>query len=416
MACDVGAMMRLACAVLGAVAASGCGGDGQQSESQPVAVAVGFCNDCRSESASWSADGGHTWSAPKPVPGIPLAVSLRGRRNAWGVGGNTIVHTSNAGRDWTLQFVSDPSKPLPQLEAVAFVDTEHGVAVGFEDPPVGIIAEPSMTPTAAPGATPQPTPSSPDTVPTASPPAASTGPPLVLVTRDGGNVWSPATLPSGSDPHAFAHARLRSVCLTKSGFGIAVGGTTYDNEVERAIVIRTTDAGASWDDVSSRVAGDALFGGVACAGTSDAWIVGPARCFPCGMPVVFHTADGGEHWEDQSMNVQRTRSPIGGLASVSFVDPRIGWLAGDDGDDRRLFSGPALRRTADAGGHWTEDVSLDAARDCSLTRVAFADDVHGIAVCEGDAGGKIIVSDDGGTTWSRTEIPGLDVIDVAIVP
>ncbi|MBI2871637.1 MAG: PKD domain-containing protein [Chloroflexi bacterium] len=73
---------------------------------------------------------------------------------------------------------------------------------------------------------------------------------------------------------------------------------------------------------------------------------------------------------------------VGGLASVHFVDPSVGWSVGN----------AVILRTSDGGVTWTEVPGVTA----NLTSVHFASPSDGWAV---GAGGAILHTSNGGVTW-----------------
>jgi len=87
-------------------------------------------------------------------------------------------------------------------------------------------------------------------------------------------------------------------------------------------VFKSTDAGATWTDVSALLPGafvdapglnDLVF-----TDSSHGWIVGKGG-------QVYATADGGASWTRQASDVAVR------LVMASFVDAQTGWIATDDG-------------------------------------------------------------------------------------
>ncbi len=101
------------------------------------------------------------------------------------------------------------------------------------------------------------------------------------------------------------------------------------------------------------------------------WIVG-------NYGVIFHSADGGESWEEQQSGSQVM------LCDVDFVDSKTGWVSGIIG---------TMLHTADGGKTW-EKQSVGTQRH--LLSVCFVDKEYGWAV--GDYS-TILHTRDGGKNW-----------------
>jgi photosystem II stability/assembly factor-like uncharacterized protein len=109
--------------------------------------------------------------------------------------------------------------------------------------------------------------------------------------------------------------------------------------------------------------------------------------------VVWHTIDGGRHWQRQDTPV-RCR-----LASVCFIDPTHGWAVGGSQRSYTHESEGVVLRTDDAGKTWQRVASLLLP---SLKYVKFFDAHRGVAVGHHSplfpAG--VFTTVDGGQTWS----------------
>jgi photosystem II stability/assembly factor-like uncharacterized protein len=189
-----------------------------------------------------------------------------------------------------------------------------------------------------------------------------------------------------------------------------------DEEAQVSAVVATADGGASWRKLVE-IQGDRLRD-VDFVNASTGWAVGDTG-------LVYRTGDGGVTWEAERVAAGEwaaqyespsvtvgagPRSPgvvvSQNVASIFFVDARVGWAAGD----APLESNPKRRRglllaTNDGGTTWRE-VSGDAgpAVPHALNDVWFVDAKEGWA-----AGGDIEENEldvilrtaDGGRTWTR---------------
>ena len=124
------------------------------------------------------------------------AVDFVDRRVGWVAGASTetghIFHTTNAGQTWTdeADTIDGPTPLFFDLDAL---DDAHAVAVGSEN---GFL-EPD-------------------------PDEFHRGPPVIAFTADAGKTWQRSRL-TGVDPDRAREIAMGSVCLTRSGHGIAAG-------------------------------------------------------------------------------------------------------------------------------------------------------------------------------------------------
>lgn len=129
---------------------------------------------------------------------------------------------------------------------------------------------------------------------------------------------------------------------------------------------------------------DACLRDVTFVNAKRGWAVGD-----CGA--IWHTADGGEHWEQQSSGVDCR------LESVCFLDN--GWAAGGCTLPYGHISTGVILRTTDGGQHWNrvEKLLLPA-----LHRVKFFDRVRGWAIGDGSAlfPSGLFYTETGGQDWT----------------
>jgi len=215
-----------------------------------------------------------------------------------------IYKTSDAGRTWTMQFKSDDPKVF--LDAMSFWDADHGIVFGDS---VG-------------------------------------GQLYVLITSDGGRVWS--RVPADKLPPA----------LENEG-AFAASGTNI-----------------------------ALFG------KSHAWIgTGGAA-----KSRVLHTTDGGQSWQISDTPLASGQSA--GIFSIAFRDAKHGIVAG--GDYRKEQAAVNnLAVTNDGGITWTLVKGLSGFRSV----VAYVPGTKTL-IALGPSGGDY--STDEGQTWAALPGPGFD--------
>ena len=139
-------------------------------------------------------------------------------------------------------------------------------------------------------------------------------------------------------------------------------------------ILRSTNAGQTWDDVSPSQA--------VCMATdfvdaSTGWVVGG---------LIYKTTDGGQTWTQQF-------TPSELLYSVSVGDALHGWAVG---------WGPTLLRTTDGGQTWTSR-TVPGTTNALFAVQALGPDVAWIA----GANGLVARTGDGGQSWQLEPLPGL---------
>jgi len=195
----------------------------------------------------------------------------------------------------------------------------------------------------------------------------------ILNTRDGGNHW--VEQKSGTDKHLF------KVCFVDAREGWAVG--------DWGVVIHTSDGGATWEDRS--IGEDRVLYGVDFADPAHGWIVGE-------FGSIRHTADGGRSWREEDSGTRKT------LFGVTAVSRERVWVVGIDG---------IVARTRDGGATWElqrgtrETADFEDVRVAELLRSPSLYDVKirgGKGYIVGDVG-TVLVSEDGGETWTESLLP-----------
>lgn len=128
--------------------------------------------------------------------------------------------------------------------------------------------------------------------------------------------------------------------------------------------------------------------------------------------VLERTSDGGATWQSTAM----TPAAHGDL---TFFDPQHGWLvSGQDSADHLSITN-TLWRTTDGGSKWTSMYSYTYRVDVHPSvqsggcywqgSIAWSSPTHGIVgvACPFDAPLAVDVTDDGGSTWIRRNLPDL---------
>ena len=142
-------------------------------------------------------------------------------------------------------------------------------------------------------------------------------------------------------------------------------------------------ASQMWSVQTSGV--NVTFRGVSSVDAQTAWVSG-------SRGTVLRTTDGGATWA----NVSPAGAEKLDIRDVDAIDARTAYaLSIGNGDQSRIF------KTTDAGASWvTQFVSADA--DAFFDAMAFWDGRRGLAFSD-SAGGvmRILITEDGGATWTR---------------
>jgi photosystem II stability/assembly factor-like uncharacterized protein len=275
--------------------------------------------------------GGWVWQNPLPQGNTLNAVDFVDTGHGWAVGDNgVILATEDGGNSWIQQT----SWTTNRLEGVAFCDLNHGWVVGQAG--------------------------------------------LILETSDGGHTW--LIQDSGIS------ADLYAVAFSDSRHGWAVGQAVEDAGAGASgTILATRDGGTTWTAQAAGVIN--WLQSVSCADDDHAWAVGPDG--------VLATTNGGVTW-----NAQFTRS----CGDVAFTDASHGWATS--------WGSGSFSATADAGTHWTTQNS--GVSFLGRTSVATCDPNHAWVV---GAYGTIAATIDGGASWSAqssglsTDLLGVDFVD-----
>jgi photosystem II stability/assembly factor-like uncharacterized protein len=273
-------------------------------------------------------------------------VKALSQSEAWAVGNyGAIYHTTTGGKSWEARE-SGTKNPLFSID---FGDAQHGWAVGKSGE--------------------------------------------IRATIDGGRTWTRQQSPLDASKHFF---KVR-----------AVDARTVWAVGDWGAVAATTDGGGTWEDRSlpklrvlaseradreeNLVLEDVVLYDVAWPDAQHGYIAGE-------FGTVLATADGGATWVKRQLPTDKT------LFGMAFASAQEGWVVGIDG---------LVLHTPDAGRTWT--VQHGNPEPATIDELAFNDALKnpgmyaiavvgrtGIAV--GDTG-TILLSTDGGGTWSRRVLP-----------
>lgn len=227
---------------------------------------------------------------PIPTPWYFYDVDMLSPAEGWSVShpitGDhaNIWHTSDAGKTWKQQGAL-----FRQLNAVAFADALHGVAVGNEYRYTSDGGTTWLLSTSVSG-----TVYDVDMVDQSIGYACGFG--EVRKTTNGGQTWTSQPIPLAGN-----FVGIDFVSAT-TGWVVGAEGSVY----------KTSNGGTSW--ARQRHDTSNFYTGVSFVSATQGWV--------CGNSTILHTTDGGATWVTQSV-------PAGADATeIRFVDAQNGWAAG----------------------------------------------------------------------------------------
>jgi photosystem II stability/assembly factor-like uncharacterized protein len=259
----------------------------------------------------------------------------------------TILKTTDGGLTWSEQSAA-PAQPL---EGIDFVDASQGGAVGD-------------------GGT-------------------------VLHTADGGVTWAGQTIATTDDIHSvdFANRNEGWVTTLRATHQDWMG----DNDNWVSGVWHTTNGGTTWTQ-QTVPAGTSILHDIFFLDNQLGWAVGvkytgEGTTGPEHQGMVYHTANGGATWSEQSS----PWTPFS-ITSAFFRDALHGWVTGFPTSSGQMDG--SIYYTADGGATWTKQ--LDAHFFAPLWNIQFIDANRGYATGFDYAsawGTPVWRTLDGGATW-----------------
>ena len=272
-----------------------------------------------------TADGGTSWaSLQNGGAGTTHGMDAVDAQHAWAANdGGQVLRTEDGGQHWNGVVVPG-FDTYGRIDDVDFLDMSLGWAVGRHE-------------------------------------FFGSGTGRIVRSTDGGLHWQVQHSVQG----AYFEAVEVLDALRVFAIGNVAGGPRF--------VLRTTNGGQSWMDVSPS---QALFMDADFVGANTGWIVGGQ---------IYGTTNGGQNW-----TLQHTPAQL--MYSVSFADALHGWAVG---------WGPTILATDDGGQTWTPQ-PIDAPstnvfwRVQALSRTAAWVSGYGV----------LARTDDGGQSWETESVPG----------
>ena len=169
------------------------------------------------------------------------------------------------------------------------------------------------------------------------------------------------------------------------------------------IVSKTTDGGTTW--TATTVAGlpsNALISDISALDANTAWIVTAPSANPVTANGIWKTVNGGTSWTRQNATGQYT-SAASFANHVYFWDANNGWTSGDP-----VAGKFEMFKTSNGGTTWTSVPGALAPQNGDEFTYVGVKEVVGDNIWVGTSTGRILRSNDRGTTWAGFVSPALD--------
>ena len=229
----------------------------------------------------------------------------------------------------------------------------------------------------------------------ASPSSSVPGSPpndAIEITTDGGQTWTPVTLPA-----AISGSRLSCVSATAcSLFGIGAGGSS--------VFYQTTDGGRTWSSAAgpAQLSSDDFVGGLACATATRCTAIAMPHLVAVGAGDILSltTTDGGKTWSQGSFPAGFSGKPDGLTCSGGGDCVVVGSTNGFPG-------GGAAAYSRDGGATWASSAVPSGTSDLNALSCSGSFCIASPLSPGASTARTIITSNDGGATWSEVTTTGL---------
>jgi photosystem II stability/assembly factor-like uncharacterized protein len=227
----------------------------------------------------------------------------------------------------------------------------------------------------------------------------------VHATTDGGQTWQRLV--------QFTDVVPRAIAFVSGQVGFLGNINRTSSPVPDAALFETLDAGRTWTNVSSRIAGPPVVGICGMRALSPSRVVAVGRW--SGPAVFVQTRDGGRSWTSHDLT-----DLASGLVDVAFLDEERGIAVGSLGDGPTEAQQQAARvvvlATTDGGETWQRRY-LGPREGERAWKVHFVDTEVGFVSIEGARPeGVVLRTQDGGQSWERLPVaPGLSFQAVGFV-
>jgi photosystem II stability/assembly factor-like uncharacterized protein len=206
----------------------------------------------------------------------------------------------------------------------------------------------------------------------------------IVKTVDGGLTWNTVL-----DPVEFSTKnKVGDITFVDDQIGYVLISL---NDYKEYHVLKTVNAGDSWEDIDTLAAGGSFSGGMIFFDENNGVIAGPRiKIDDVYTFWIKITADGGLTWEDAAINNYPETFDVASLNSTVKIDDNTALAVGKK----------ALLKTSDKGKTWEYIDHGVADIDTNFARVGGMADVCVIGLNDG----SLMMSDDSGQTWTIDEI------------
>ena len=226
---------------------------------------------------------------------------------------------------------------------------------------------------------------------------------LLLASAAYAGPWQPA--PAPPPPQASVAAPGLQPISDESAW-LSLYAAEQDNAFE---VFKTLDGGNSWQRMLT-VGSDHPLSWMHFFDARRGLVLAGTRGSQWEASVLYVTADGGAHWAQRRLPIERGLLDRPVLQWVAFADLDYGWYLGGIGNESAV-----LYRTTDGGAAWTEVARVDELRTSShglqlhgrKAGISFADRKEGWIGYQGAGPPSVYHTVDGGETWTLERLPQL---------
>jgi photosystem II stability/assembly factor-like uncharacterized protein len=199
---------------------------------------------------------------------------------------------------------------------------------------------------------------------------------------------------TASETHVESSKPLTSVRMVSQSVGWAIA--------QKATVLRTTDGGNHWLDVTPHYSGTPMEIMPSFADGLHAWI-GYVATMDQGPIIILRTIDGGQSWQSATISASQPT----GFVSLQFRGSNYqqGWaMVGIDGGPGAGHEGFGLYTTSDGGQNWSALPSIYTSDQ--IGGLSFRDTTTGFLAFGGPyATPQLSVTHDGGRSWKNLSLP-----------
>lgn len=216
-----------------------------------------------------------------------------------------------------------------------------------------------------------------------------------FVSKDSGKTWKKFSMPVRQSSATSTSMRFANV--TAANESVAVLADYY------GFIMRTENAGTSWDTVALAYGSGAFYNGIKFVNSTTAIAMGDKID---STIYVGRSTDGGKTWARVNVpndaNSKMYDYGNGGAGIITASGNNV-WLTAYDNDSE--VNHPGVYKSTDAGATWTLNraTNLETSKRWYFRNISFKDANVGYAVSSGTGHvGRLHKSTDGGVTWSDT--------------